>query len=196
MFQDFRDTVCVYALNTLKTGDNLSITNYPITRNAKDGRQKLLMSMLIRQCQAKGIVILINKLSWQLHTACNSCSYYSRGQTRAGGHGGSQGCRLGSCGHTTPFIVTNVDFSGIQSSPQLPYSLTAVIPIFSLFCVPSYFSQTQQCFQMLWKTSFLEKSSLPAPLTERFLPGIPPPPPHPCLLFSYWPLPWFCNLIF
>lgn len=63
MFQDFRDTVCVYALNTLKTGDNLSITNYPITRNAKDGRQKLLMSMLIRQCQAKGIVILINKLS-------------------------------------------------------------------------------------------------------------------------------------
>lgn len=28
---DFKDTVCVYTLNTLKTGDNLSITNYPIT---------------------------------------------------------------------------------------------------------------------------------------------------------------------
>ena len=28
---DFRDTVCVYTLNTLKTGDHLSATNYPIT---------------------------------------------------------------------------------------------------------------------------------------------------------------------
>lgn len=35
MLQDFGDTVCVYALNTLKTGDNLSITNYPITLNSK-----------------------------------------------------------------------------------------------------------------------------------------------------------------
>lgn len=28
---DLKDTVCVYTPNTLKTGDNLSITNYPIT---------------------------------------------------------------------------------------------------------------------------------------------------------------------
>lgn len=27
---DFRDTVCVHTLNTLKTGDNLSITNYQL----------------------------------------------------------------------------------------------------------------------------------------------------------------------
>ena len=34
---DFRDTVCVYTLNTLETADNLSITNYPIAWTAKDG---------------------------------------------------------------------------------------------------------------------------------------------------------------
>lgn len=35
MLRDFGDTVCVYALNTLKTGDNLRITNYPITLNSR-----------------------------------------------------------------------------------------------------------------------------------------------------------------
>lgn len=63
MLQDFGDTVCVYALNILKIGDNLSITNYPITLNSKDAKQKSLMSMLICQCQARRIVILINALS-------------------------------------------------------------------------------------------------------------------------------------
>lgn len=35
MLKGFGDTVCVYALRTLKTGDNLSITNYPITLNGQ-----------------------------------------------------------------------------------------------------------------------------------------------------------------
>lgn len=81
-FECFRilETVCAYTLSTLKTGDNLSIPNYPITWTAKDGRQESLMSLLICQRQAGGVVILINKASWQLYAVHYSHSYFSRGE--------------------------------------------------------------------------------------------------------------------
>lgn len=62
MFQDLR-TVRVYALNTLETGDNLRLVNYPITGAVNDGGQESLMSTFMGQCHAGGIVILINEES-------------------------------------------------------------------------------------------------------------------------------------
>lgn len=68
--------MCVYALNTLQTGDNLRITNHPITWTAKDGRQESLMSMFACQLHAGAIVILINEESWLLHTVHNAIFFF------------------------------------------------------------------------------------------------------------------------
>lgn len=77
MFQDF-GTAHVYAWNTLRMGDNLRLANCSITWAVNDGRQELLMLTFMGQCHVGGIVILINKQLWQLHTVHKTTSLQER----------------------------------------------------------------------------------------------------------------------